>query len=233
MSLAFTERQGTLKMLHTSPANIRFVVVVLHGAQSAPLDDLHGAKSIAYSPIHADMLNYIDSLHGMIVLPNSHEVNGTQKWRMADAMEVHGIINEASQWGKVILMGGSSGAMMAHAIGVDGNSNLVGVTMVDGVSSDQVVEDWTGLPNVFVLGDQALNLDVPETTVWNGPNPLTVNAYDDSLLPYDLKMKCATSIQRLTHGINLTTIGDHDGTAWTEAKDEINFYIQSIVLNEL
>ncbi len=141
--------------------NYSFGVVLLHGTQPNTVDIWKGSKSIEDSSnISTGMQNLVNRLKeacALVIAPNSGIISKHQRWDTNDQVtngserrRLNDMILKVSNRTtskKVILMGGSSGALMVHNVAlniINGHSSvevraaLKGIVMVDGVSANRV-----------------------------------------------------------------------------------------------
>ncbi len=152
----------------------------------------------------------------------------------------------------VFLMGGSTGAIMAHNVALnainDGNTaNLKGVVMVDGISAKQLcyyecspntpvdrICPETGLPiGIYKYLDQRIEIEptgLIDGKLWTLPT-LLLAAKDDCTIPFDLKedfankiwLKGQSTVVREQAGIG------HRGDAWDKGTIHIKNGIRLVL----
>jgi hypothetical protein len=238
----------------------KFGVVILHGTQNGMNAGkyLSGTDAIvnnssAENTVLNELMTWFQrkDVCALVVAPNAtHKTSvrgAPRRWDTnntltsdIERLKLNNLINKVTSLTSegVFLMGGSSGAIMAHNVSLnainDGNTaNLAGVVMVDAISAKQLCYDdcppnenatrsiancrADSLANIF---DKFLDKSIETTGLisgkfWTLPT-LLLYAKDDCTIPLDLKADFAEKIfQKRQSTVRKDQVGiGHAGDAW-------------------
>lgn len=251
-----------LKVADSCNNNYKFGVVIMHGSikGNAARGELSGTKKIeAESSTNLKpLMEWFQrgDVCAFVIAPNaSLKANHLRRWDTNDTLtgaierrKLNNLIERMTPYALegVFLMGGSSGAIMAHNVSLnainEGNtSNMEGVVIVDGisakqlcytyplypgVSNDQVCPWWNTVPergdNTFIDTWRIEATGLTNEKSWTLPT-LVLYADPDKSIGVDLKKGFAEALADRGQGtVRILQAGSgHAGDAWLKGTGDI------------